>query len=158
MSDKKEIHVKIGEVKIGKKGDLLRATLGSCVGIAFIWREKGMMGLAHCLLPEAADPTYAIGAKFVSQAVPSLMALLKVQPEDVDQIEVYIVGGGNMMSQLARRNVDHIGMQNISAAKKYLKSYGIHFKEIDTGGEVGHQVFVDCSSGVVTVTRLQKAA
>lgn len=151
-----EIHVKIGEVKIGKEGDLLRATLGSCVGIAFIWKAKGIAGLAHCLLPEASESTFVIGAKFVSQAIPSLIALLKLKPENMNEVEVYIAGGGNMMSQLARRNVEHVGNQNITAAKKYLRIYGIPFTELDLGGDVGHQIFIDCSSGNVIVKRLEK--
>lgn len=157
MNSLHEIHVNIGEVKLGKKGDMLRATLGSCVGIAFVWKEKGIMGLAHCLLPEASESSFVLSAKYVSQAVPSLIALLKVRAEDVGNIDAYIAGGGNMMSQLARRNVDHIGNLNIAAAKKYLRIHGIRFKEIDIGGDVGHQIFVDGSTWNVSVTRLQKA-
>jgi chemotaxis protein CheD len=152
-----EIHVKIGEVKIGKSGDLLKTVLGSCVGIAFVWKEKGLFALAHCLLPEAYGPTSVIGAKFVSQAVPSLMALLKVKPENIKEIEVSIAGGANMMSQLSRKNVDHIGSLNLAAAKKYLELNGFKFREIDVGGEEGRQMFIDCTSGQVTVLKFQKA-
>lgn len=152
-----DIHVKIGEVKIGRSGDILKATLGSCVGIAFIWRRKGVMGLAHCLLPDAPAETSNIGAKFVSQAVPSLMALLKIKPDDVKEIEVFYAGGGNMMTQLSKRNVDHIGLLNIAAAKKYLSAKGFKYKELDVGGEVGRQIFVNCTSGDVYVNRFEKA-
>lgn len=144
------------EVKVGRPGDLLRATLGSCVGIAFLWKAKEVYGLAHCLLPEAKEQTMLVGAKFVSQAVPSLIALLKMSPDDYKDIEVFIAGGGNMMDQLSRENVSHIGQQNIDAAKKYLIKYGLKFKELDVGGVEGRQMFVDCSSGHVTVSRLHK--
>jgi chemotaxis protein CheD len=152
-----EIHVKIGEVKVGKHGDLLKTTLGSCVGIAFVWKLKGIFGLAHCLLPEAYEPSSIISAKFVSQAVPSLIALLKVKPENSKEVEVYIAGGANMMSQLARKDVDHIGILNLSAAKKYLVLNGFKFREIDVGGEEGRQMLIDCTSGQVSVSRFQKA-
>ncbi|MGZ3789992.1 MAG: chemotaxis protein CheD [Bacteriovorax sp.] len=152
-----EIHVNIGEVKTGKHGDLLKATLGSCVGIAFVWKQKGLFGLAHCLLPESNGPSHAISAKYVSQAVPSLMALLKVRPENIKEIAVSIAGGGNMMSQLSRKNVDHVGTQNLAAARKYLEMYGFKYIEVDVGGDDGRQMFVDCTSGSVSVLRLQKA-
>ncbi|MDD4976848.1 MAG: chemotaxis protein CheD [Bacteriovorax sp.] len=151
-----EIHVNIGEVKVGKNGDLLKTILGSCVGIAFVWKNKGLFGLAHCLLPEANESTFLIGAKYVSQAVPSLIALLKVRPENIKEIEVFIAGGANMMSQLARQNVDHIGLQNLAAAKKYLELNGFKFREIDVGGEEGRQMLIDCTSGQVSVSRFQK--
>ena len=156
LSKDNQIHVKIGEVKVGHTGDVLKATLGSCVGIAFVWRRKGLFGLAHCLLPDAPETTFVISAKFVSQAVPSLMALLKVKPDDIKEIEVFYAGGGNMMSQLSKRNVDHIGLLNIAAAKKYLSANGFNYKELDVGGDVGRQIFVDCTSGDVFVNRFEK--
>jgi chemotaxis protein CheD len=158
LAHENDIHVKIGEVKVGRSGDLLKATLGSCVGIAFIWRSKGLFGLAHCLLPDAPETTSTIGAKYVSQAVPSLIALLKIKPENVNEIEVFYAGGGNMMSQLAKRNVDHVGLLNIAAAKKYLSAHGFKFKELDVGGEVGRQIFLNCSSGEVYVNRFDKVS
>lgn len=156
LDEKSDIHVKIGEVKVGKSGDILKATLGSCVGIAFVWKKKNIYGLAHCLLPESVESDFKISAKYVSQAVPSLMALLKIKKEDIDEIEVYFAGGGNMMSQLSKRNVDHIGTLNIEAARKYLKLNGFKFKELDSGGEVGRQIFVNCTSGEVYVNRFDK--
>lgn len=152
------IHVRIGEVKTGKQGDLLKATLGSCVGIAFLWKSKGIFGLAHCLLPETEEKTSALSAKFVNQAVLSLMKLMKINPEDVKEIEVHIAGGGNMMSQLARRNVDHVGMLNAVAAKKYLALYGFHIKSSELGGEEGRQISVDCSNEIVSTIKLMKSA
>ncbi len=156
LGNENDIHVKIGEVKVGHHGDILKATLGSCVGIAFIWRRKGIFGLAHCLLPDAHETNFIISAKYVSQAVPSLMVLLKIKTDDIKDIEVFYAGGGNMMSQLSRRNVDHVGLLNIAAAKKYLTEQGFKFKELDVGGEVGRQIIVDCTSGDVTVNRFEK--
>jgi chemotaxis protein CheD len=153
---KNDIHVKIGEVKVGKDGDILKATLGSCVGIAFVWKRKKLFGLAHCLLPDSPDSDLKISAKYVSQAIPSLMALLKIKKEDIEEIEVYFAGDGNMMSQLSKRNIDHVGTLNVEAAKKYLKLNGFKFKELDTGGEVGRQIFVNCTSGEVYVNRFER--
>lgn len=156
MAIPNEIHVKIGEVKVGRSGDVLKATLGSCVGIAFLWKEKDIFGLAHCLLPEAYEPSSTIGAKFVSQAVPSLIALLKIKQENIGDIEVHIAGGGNMMAQLARPNVDHVGALNAEAAKKCLLQYGFKIKSADLGGDEGRQIYVDCARSSVNVVRLQK--
>lgn len=156
MEAKNEIHVKIGEVKVGRVGDILKATLGSCVGIAFLWKEKGVCGLAHCLLPETNENKNVISAKFVNQAIPSLMALLKIKPENISEIEVHIAGGGNMMFQLSQRNTNHVGVQNAAMAQKLLKDLGFKIKTSDLGGDNGRQIFVDCTSGDVRVERLQQ--
>ncbi|MBS1984477.1 MAG: chemotaxis protein CheD [Bdellovibrionales bacterium] len=153
-----EIHVKIGEVKIGRKDKILKATLGSCVGIAFYWPERSLSGLAHCLLPAAPQSTTEIGAKFVSQAVPSLIALMKITLEDIPSIQVSVVGGGNMMHQLARPNAQHIGEQNVAYAKAELHKRGFQIRLQETGGEVGRQVCLDGATGEITVRVFTRAA
>lgn len=155
MSNRHEIHVNIGEVKIGKSNDLLKATLGSCVGIAFVWKEKGLYGLAHCLLPESADQNFGIGAKYVTQAIPSLMALMKIDKSVTRKIDVIIAGGGNMMAQLSCQNQNNVGMCNIEAARKNLKAQGFHIRREDVGGIEGRQIFIDCESGEIEILKLQ---
>lgn len=157
MDNPHDIRVKIAEVKVGQSGDTLKATLGSCVGIAFIWKERDLCGLAHCLLAETTDE-FQMSAKYVSQAIPTLMKMMSITAADVHKIQVFIAGGGNMMAQLARHNVDHVGLLNIAAAKKYLTKHGFQFTELALGGDEGRQISVDCSTGEVSVLSLQKAA
>ena len=158
MDERIELHVNIGEVKVGRSKEVLKATLGSCVGIAFYWPEKQMAGLAHCLLPESPLPTTQIGAKYVSQAVPSLMALMKIKQENISEILVYIAGGGNMMEQLARSNPRHVGIQNSDAAKAILSKLGFKIKEIEVGGDQGRQILISSESGKVDVLKFVKSA
>lgn len=155
MDKKNEIHVQIGEIKIGQKGDLLRTVLGSCVGIAFLWKKKGKYALAHCLLPETSEEIFENSAKYVNEAVPSVIKLLNLSTKDMNEIEVFIAGGGNMMPYLIGKNIDHVGILNIKAAKKYLEISGLKFSELDVGGDGGRQMFVDCNTGEVTVKKIQ---
>jgi chemotaxis protein CheD len=152
-----EIHVQIGEIKIGKSGDLLRTVLGSCVGIAFVSKTKGLYVLAHCLLPETNEnqEVLANSAKYVNEAVPLVIKLLNLSTKDIGEIEVFIAGGGNMFPHLVGKNIDHIGILNIKAARKYLGIYGFVFKELDVGGDEGRQMFIDCTSGEVFVTQVK---
>lgn len=151
-----EIYVKIGEVKVGHKGDILKATLGSCIGIAFIWKKKQIYGLAHCLLPETHENTFLIGAKFVNQAIKSLIALLKIKEESFPELEVHIAGGGNMMGDIVRKEGTHIGNLNIEAVRKYLKEYKLKIKSEDLGGLSGRQIILDCSKETIQVITLSK--
>lgn len=141
-----EIHVKIAEVKTGQSGDILKATLGSCVGIAFIWKDKNLCGLAHCFLPETETDQHIIGAKYVNQAILSLMKIMDIRKEDIKKIEVYVAGGGNMMNRLLKSNNSQVGKFNAEAAFKYLDYYGFRIKESSVGSSSGSKIIVDCTT------------
>jgi chemotaxis protein CheD len=149
-----DIHVKIAEVKLGEPGDILRTCLGSCVGIVFAWKEKNLYGLAHCFLPEGEDGTNAISAKYANQAVTSLMTLMKIKKSDVENIEVYVAGGANMMNQLIKSSKAQIGKHNLESVAKNLALHGFKVKKSNTGQDTGIKIIVDCSEGTVEFVRL----
>lgn len=158
METKTPIHVKIGEVKVGRSPDILKATLGSCLGVAFMWKEKGLFGLAHCLLPLSTTKETKekiIGAKFVDQAIDSLQILMKIPTGSLKEIEVVLSGGGNMMAQLATKNSQQIGVLNAESAKKILKDLKMAIKHCEIGGEYGRQFILDCSTGEYEIVTLK---
>lgn len=127
------INVHIGEVKIAKHGEILKTILGSCVGIGFIWEERKMCGLAHCLLPQSPIKSYQISARFVDQAIPSLIALMKIKPEDKKNIKVILAGGSNMTNPTAENIEQLVGSLNIKTAKKELERHGFKILVIEQG-------------------------
>lgn len=149
-----DIHVNIGEVKTGREGDVLKTTLGSCVGIAFYWPEKKMGAIAHCLLPDSPDVIREIGAKYVTQAVPSLMIKMKISREDLDKIIVTIAGGANMMYQLSSKNLSQIGTMNVEFAKRLVESEGLKISRLDVDGNYGRKMIMDCSTGKIEIINL----
>ena len=150
------VYVKIAEVKTAKSPDRLKATLGSCIGIAFIWKEQNKFGLAHCLLPITEDKFPVISARYVSQAIPSLLVLMKITTADIHEIHVEIAGGGNMISQLSKGKDSHVGTENASAAIKLLKEAGFKVSVADTGGDYGRNMTIDCSSGKVKIEAIKQ--
>lgn len=156
----KVIDVHIGEVKVVKNGQILKAILGSCVGIAVIWKKKGMCGLAHCLLAESPVMTFAIGGRFVDQATRSLVAMMKIRSEDLKEIEVVIVGGGNMTSPGLNDSDKLVGANNFKVALREAKKLGWHVVHTDGGGEEGRKIFVDsanCSYRIEKIPRIAEA-
>jgi len=151
----KEIPVKTGEIKVGTSGDNFKATLGSCIGIAFVWRRKEICALAHCLLPEETEESSGIGAKTVKQAILSCISLLNIETANIFEIEVFVAGGGNMTPHIPLADANHIGLQNIAAAEKYLNIYGFKFRFLDVGGIHARQMYLDCKTGAVAVSRLE---
>ena len=157
MSSSREIHVRMCELAVGQGQDVLRATLGSCVGIGLMWRERGLYGLAHCLLPEAPGAACSIGAKYVTQAIPSLLTLMHAKDADPASIEAVLVGGANMMHSLQPARHSPIGEQNAITAERLLAKLGLKVVHADVGGECGRQLSIHCSEHRYAVKQISRS-
>lgn len=149
-----EISVRIGEIKIASADQNIKAILGSCVGIALIWKNKNMKALAHCLLPyapkDSQDFQYSHG-KYVSSAVPKMLEMLNIPTNKLSELEVHLAGGANMLGQISKINRDHIGQQNAEAAIHFLKLYGLKIESTHLGGLQGRQIYIQ-QNGLVKIT------
>ena len=153
---KKVFDVHIGEVKIAKNGEQLKAILGSCVGIGVIWKERNFCGLAHCLLPEGPARNFNIGARFVDQAYRSLMALMKIRPEDYSKIDIVIAGGGNMTSPSGKENSDLVGYNNFKTAITEAETRGLRVIFKDGGGLEGRKITIDSSDCTYSIEKIPR--
>ncbi len=156
MTGRREpVHVRMGELALGTAPDLLKATLGSCVGIAFVWRARNLFALAHCLLPRAPGPDMPPGARYVDQAVHSLLQRLQAEPADCAQIEAHLAGGASMREGgTAGQRTPVVGALNVEAALRLLHGRGIAVHSQDTGGTCARQMRVDCAEASVSVARV----
>lgn len=141
--------VAMGQLKIGSGSDRLQALLGSCVGIALLWKKQGRCALAHCLLPETAEMTEEFGARYVSQAVPSLLHLLGASSADYPDLEVVVAGGSTMLNGCSSRL--QIGQKNADAARRHLRKVGLAISYCRVGGKCGRTMLIDCATCDYTV-------
>jgi chemotaxis protein CheD len=146
------LQVAMGQLKVGARTDQLQALLGSCVGIGLIWKKRGRCGLAHCLLPECPELADELGARYVSQAVPSLLRLLGATEADYADIEVIVAGGATMLNGCSRRL--QIGQQNAEAARKYLRKHGLTVSYCRIGGKCGRTLTIDCAACAYSVQEI----
>ncbi len=151
-----EVNVHIGEIKIAKKGETLKALLGSCVGIAFLWPQKNVCGLSHCLLPINPAPSFAIDGRYVTQAIPSLLALMKIRPENYPEIHAVVAGGGNMTSPGTNNSEDLIGAVNFSVAEAEIKKLGIKLIGKDGGGEEGRKIIIFANNFTFRIDKIPR--
>lgn len=154
-----EQHVKIGQIHTGQDGVLLKAILGSCVGIGFIWKEKGLYALAHCLLPEAPPNSPNHKGKFVDQAVVNLIKKIGASTEqDVKELRAVVAGGGQMMvdEKIYASPLGKVGVENLKAAKKFLNQYKIRTIAFEPGGDRGTQISIDCTTGEYRISKIEK--
>lgn len=149
-----DVHVRIGQLAIGHSPMILKATLGSCIGIALFWRERAVYTLAHCLLPYAPYPDPHWGARYVDQAVVSMLHQLKAKDKDHAQIEAHVAGGANMRRQDLQRPIPihlAVGQLNIAAAEQVLATQKIALHSWDVGGFCARQIRVNCATATVQV-------
>lgn len=191
MTGGREIQVHMCAIGIGGGEDVLRTTLGSCVGIGLLWRARGIYGLAHCLLPEAPEranertgertgertsertsertnerdnpsgkPTEkpdATSAKYVSEAIPSLLHLMQVQRASYGELEAVVAGGANMVHYERRPTHAPIGEQNARTAQRLLDALGVRIVHTDVGGESGRQLLIDCRQHSFVVKKIARS-
>lgn len=152
----KEKNARIGEVKIGKGDERLRAILGSCVGVVLLWPNKGVYGLAHCLLSETPEKSFNICGRYVDHAITSLLKLMRANQGDYSEIRAVIAGGGNMTMPEETCPTKLVGANNVSTAIKCFKELKIKVINEDTGGMEGRTVVVHCATGEVEIKRIPR--
>jgi chemotaxis protein CheD len=145
MPEGEDIQVRMCEVRIGSGNDVLRAILGSCVGIGLLWRRRGIYGMAHCLLPESPQEPAGEGAKYVTGAVPTLLSMMQLDRARQDEVEAVIVGGACMVQHVKAPRHGLIGEQNARMAQQLIGQTRIKLVHLDVGGENGRQFVIDCA-------------
>ena len=137
-------HVWTGQLDTGRGATVLTALLGSCVGIGVLWRRRGVVGLAHCLLPEGTPDDAGHGGRYVSNAVPSLLSAMGVRREHYGEVEVVIAGGARMLRLAGDGGA--IGRRNVLAAHAHLAARGLSLAFEDVGGCHGRRLTLDCAA------------
>jgi chemotaxis protein CheD len=155
---KVEHHVRIGQIIVAGHGEILKTVLGSCVGIALIWKKQKKCALAHCLLPCPVSGEKDFAARYVSETIPKMLEQLGASLGDISELEAVVAGGGQMMDVDKAFIKFVVGDENIKTAKKFLEKYRIKIVAIEPGGDQGTKMRVDCGSGEFQIERLPKAA
>lgn len=157
MPDGADIQVRMCEVKIGSGDDVLRAILGSCVGIGLLWRRRGLYGMAHCLLPESPQDAPGDGAKYVTGAVPTLLSMMELDRARQDEVEAVIAGGACMVQHAKAPRHGLIGEQNARMALQLLAQTRIKVVHVEVGGDSGRQLVIDCAQHQFVVKTIGRA-
>ncbi|WP_310632782.1 chemotaxis protein CheD [Paraburkholderia sp.] len=162
----RDVQVRMCEIAVSSADDakILRATLGSCVGIGLLWRARGTYGLAHCLLPQPVGSRRAPGeaqtgngAKYVVEALPALIAMMGADAAQDGEIEAVLAGGANMMHHRTTLH-EPIGDLNVRMAQNLLAGARVRVVHVDVGGECGRQLTIDCEQHHYAVRHFTRPA
>ncbi|WP_374000434.1 chemotaxis protein CheD [Bdellovibrio bacteriovorus] len=156
--EKVEHHVRIGQLLIVEDGTVLKTVLGSCVGIALLWKKRGKCALAHCLLPLADSFKADADARYVDQTIPRMIERLGATSADFPDLEAVVAGGGKMISVEKAYSKYVVGDENLRVARQMLESRGIRIVAFVPGGEQGTKLRVDASSGEYHIESIPRAA
>ncbi len=144
-----ETPVRIGELVATNDPDevLVSVGLGSCLGLAMIDRPRGIVGLAHVMLPESPNGAGPLRGRYANHAVPILLEEVLALGARPSGLEIGLAGGAQMF---AKTSSIEVGRRNEEAVRLALSAASLSVKATATGGDRGRTVRVHAQGGVMT--------
>jgi len=126
---------------------VLKAFLGSCVGVVLIDRENRIGGLYHILLPEPpAKGAVEEPEKYASTGMPLFVEAILSSGAKKENLEAFIAGGA-LVGQVSMTDIKlDIGGQSAEVAANFLALEEIPVKQMETGGYLSSQIVLDTST------------
>ena len=114
-----EHYIKIAEMRIGKMEDVIKTTLGSCIGLCYWDKTKSTGGMVHIMMPQSNGNINFKKEKYANTAVNALLEEMIKHGSKKNNIKAHVIGGETMFPN----NNDRlsIGWQNYQEVKKQLK-------------------------------------
>lgn len=130
----------------GKSAVVLKAHLGSCVGVALIDRKAGIGGLFHILLPEPPG-TYdrEEARRYASTGLPLFIQALTEAGAEINSMEAWVAGGA-LVGTVSQLDLElDIGGRTAELVAGFLGEKNIPIKKLETGGYVSSTISLSCS-------------
>ena len=158
----KQVDIHIAELFAGDEDFVITTSgVGSCVVIVLYDRLMRIGGMAHAILPRTRledtttqflrDDDGKVFAKYVDQAVETLLDEVKALGANPEHLVAKLVGGAHMFV-LLEGDKHGIGYENTMSARETLKRLGVPIETEVVGGTVGRNVRFDISTGIVEIT------
>jgi chemotaxis receptor (MCP) glutamine deamidase CheD len=146
---KKVIDVNTGEVKGCNDSSVLRSVaIGSCIAIVAYSSGDKAGAIAHVMLPGKAREATDEKTRYAIDAVDELICILGEFGVDQSDIEVCLVGAGNVLE----KEDDTICDSNIRSVNEIMKEKNIHVRASVLGGVKRKSVLMDVAAGKVSYT------
>ena len=140
------IDVNTGQVRTARNKTALRAmAIGSCIVITAYDRNNEAGAMAHIMLFGSAPGEESRKTKYAVDAVDELIKQMARTGTKKDDIEVVLVGGGNVL----QKENDTICKRNIESVTELLKEKDIPVTASVLGGTQRKMVRLDVETGTV---------
>lgn len=130
------------------ESSILRAFLGTCVGVAIYDETTRVGGLIHILLPESAIPgsTFQV-EKYARTGIPKFLDALYAKGASREHMKAAIAGGA-LIGPVSKQDIDlDIGGRTAEVAKNLLASEGIETDASETGGFYATTLSLNAETG-----------
>ena len=147
-----KIYLKPGELVVTGEPVMITTVLGSCISVTMFHPKTGTAAICHGMLPNGDGSD---NLKYVDTSFRYMMRYFYQLKIARKEIQVKIFGGADMFSSSSQsvRNLT-VGWQNISAANRCLKEYGLIPKASDVGGKKGRKLIFKTDTGIVYIKKL----
>lgn len=158
-----DCYLKPGDFCLALEPTIIKTVLGSCITVT-MYSVRAKIGAAcHALLPSCREErevqclpgTCENTFRYVECVIPEMVRELQAQGLVVNELEVKLFGGADMMMG-ALADHQRVGGLNVQKAKMMLASMGMTIKSSDVGGAVGRKLIFDTRTGDVWIKRLNK--
>ncbi len=126
---------------------ILRAFLGSCVGVVLVDRKNGIAGLYHILLPEPpAKGAVQEPEKYASTGMSIFLEEILARGAKKENLEAYIAGGA-LVGQVSLTDLRlDIGGNSAEVASNFLAVEEIPVKKMEIGGYLSMQISINTAT------------
>ncbi|MBN1277778.1 MAG: HDOD domain-containing protein [Deltaproteobacteria bacterium] len=138
-------------VSTGKQG-IVKAYLGTCVGVTICDRQSGVGGLIHLLLPAPISAERVWQPEvYASTGLPLFLQALYAQGTVRERLEAYVAGGA-LVGPLSERDLEFdIGGRTTDIVESILNDEGIIIRKAETGGYFSCRLSLDLESWKTTI-------
>jgi chemotaxis protein CheD len=146
--------VGIGEFAVsGNQGDIIKTfALSTCVGMVFYSLRKRVMGMSHIQLPSSRAMHGGDKLSRFADTAPEHLFKEMSGKFGVTKGELVISLYGGIDGR-GEMDCFKIGEKNLATVKASLKSLGMVYSEVDTGGADSRTLVAHVSSGIVEVVK-----
>jgi len=138
-----------GEYCVVSEPTCIATLLGSCVAVCLWDRWGKVAGMNHFLLPRGPQGNCS-STRYGDVAINSLMKSIAQLGSKPQTLKAQIFGGGAVVKHLTSVG-SNVGEKNIKFAQSRLAKYGIRIVHQDIGGNQGRKIYLDSTTGEVTV-------
>jgi chemotaxis protein CheD len=150
-TEPQDLLVGMAEIGILQHRGVLRALLGSCVGVVLYERSKKLLGLAHVVMPDSLGKSHPPG-KYADTAVPEMIRRLHREGNSQRlALSAKLFGGANMFANVTLGNRQTIGDQNLVAVEQALAGNNIPVLARHLGGTCGRRIIANAETGIVEI-------
>lgn len=158
MSEIYNEHVSAGTFLVrSDRQSILKAHLGTCVGVVLIDRLAHVGGLMHIILPEPPSPENPWQPEsYASTGLPLFIEALTSAGAQTERMEAFVAGGA-LVGKVSEQDLFlDIGGRTADVVTHILKRYGIKIQRLETGGLFNMSIAVNFSRDECSIEPLLK--